>query len=136
MVQPHAVLEVSDGVLDLGVSAMVGLEIQGIPVSIGDEGVIAVVGEERQLGAGRGLHPADDEAHRRGVGLGVERRIGGLGHVGGAVHPVGIGVQSASGMASMRLRRLLCWRMVMLADGDAGGMRTSILRQTATMAWV
>ena len=61
MVQPHAVLEVADGVLDLGVAAMVGLQIQGISVPVGDEGVIAVVGEERQLGAGRGLDPAYDE---------------------------------------------------------------------------
>ena len=31
MVQPHAVLEVSDGVLDLGVAPMVGLQFQGLP---------------------------------------------------------------------------------------------------------
>ena len=31
MVQPHAVLEVSDGVLDLGVAPMVGLQFQGFP---------------------------------------------------------------------------------------------------------
>ena len=38
-----------------------------------------------------------------------------------------MGVQSVSGMASMRLRNRACWRMVM-------EKRTSILRQTATMA--
>ena len=75
VVEAHAVLEVADGVLDLSVAAMVGLEIQGCPVPVGDESVIAVVGEQRQLGAGRGLHPADDEPHWRGVGFGVERRI-------------------------------------------------------------
>ena len=32
MVQPDAVLEVSDGVLDLGVAAVVGLQFQGVPV--------------------------------------------------------------------------------------------------------
>ena len=32
MVQPHAVLEVSDGILDLGVAAMVALQFQGFPV--------------------------------------------------------------------------------------------------------
>ena len=32
MVQPYAVLEVSDGVLDLGVAAMTGLQFQGLPV--------------------------------------------------------------------------------------------------------
>ena len=51
--------------------------------------VIAVVDEEGQLGTGRWLHPPDDEPHRHGVGLTLEGGVGGLGHVGGAVHPVG-----------------------------------------------
>ena len=72
MVQPHAVLEVSDGVLDLGMAAMVGLQFQGLPLPVGDEAVIAVAGEEGQLGTGRGFHPPDDEPHRRGVGLALE----------------------------------------------------------------
>ena len=88
MVQPHAVLEVSDGVLDLGVAPMVGLEIQGFPLSVGDAAVIAVGGEEGQLGTGRGLHAPDDEPHRRGVGLTLEGGVASLGHSGGAVHPV------------------------------------------------
>ena len=58
MVQSYAVLQVADGVLHLGVSAVVGF----------------------QLGAGRGLHPADDEAHWCGVGLTVEGSVNGLGH--------------------------------------------------------
>ena len=41
----------------------------------------------------------------------------------------GMGVQSASGMASIRFRRLLCWRMVM-------EKRTSSLQQTDTTLWV
>ena len=45
VVQPHAVLEVSDGILDLGVAAMVGLQLQGILVPVGDEAMIAVAGE-------------------------------------------------------------------------------------------
>ena len=69
--------------------SMVGLEIQGVPVPVGDEAVIAVAGEERQLGAVRGLHPPDDEPHRCGVGLILEGDVRGLRHVGGAVHPVG-----------------------------------------------
>ena len=69
MVQSNAGLEVSDGILDLGVAAMVGLQFQGCPVPVGDEAVIAVGGEEGQLGTGRGLHPPDDEPHRHGVGL-------------------------------------------------------------------
>ena len=49
VVQPDAVLEVADGILDLGVAAMVGLQFQGFPVSVGDETVIAVVDEEGAL---------------------------------------------------------------------------------------
>ena len=45
MVETHAVLEVAYRILDLGVAAMVGLEVQGIPVPVGDEAVIAVAGE-------------------------------------------------------------------------------------------
>ena len=75
MVEPHAVLEVSDGILDLGVAAMVGLQCQGLSIPIGDESVIAVVGEEGQLGTGRGLHPTDDEPHRCGGGLTLEGGI-------------------------------------------------------------
>ena len=73
MVQPHAVLEVSDGVLDLGVAPMVGLQSEGIPVPVGDEAVIAVVDEEGQLRTGRGLHPPDDEPRGCGVRLTLER---------------------------------------------------------------
>ena len=62
---------------------------QGFPVPVGDEAVIAVGGEEGQLGTGRWLHPPDDEPHRHGVRLTLEGGVGGLGHVGGAVHPVG-----------------------------------------------
>ena len=58
MVQPDAVLEVADGILDLGVAPMVGLQFQGCPVPVGDEAVIAVGGEEGQLGTGRGASPA------------------------------------------------------------------------------
>ena len=50
MVQPHTVLEVLDGILDLGVAAMVGLQFEHLPVPVGDEAVIAVGGEEGQLG--------------------------------------------------------------------------------------
>ena len=91
MVQPDAVLQVPDGVLDLGVAAVVSLEVQRVARSICDEGVIAVAGEEGQLGTGRGLHPPDDEPHRRGAGLTLEWGVFSLGHVGGALHPVGYG---------------------------------------------
>ena len=72
MVESDAVLEVSNRILDLGVAAMIGLQFQGLPVPVGNEAVIAVGGEQRQLGAGRGLHPPDDEPHRCGVGLILE----------------------------------------------------------------
>ena len=85
---PTAVLEVAYGILDLGVAAMIGLQFQRLPVPVGDEAVIAVGGEESQLRTGRRLHPPDDEPYRRGVRLGLERGVGGLGHIGGAVHPV------------------------------------------------
>ena len=45
MVQPDAVLEVADGILDLGVAAVVGLQLQGIALPVGDEAVIAIAGE-------------------------------------------------------------------------------------------
>ena len=84
VVQPDAVLEVAYRVLDLGVAAVVSLQFQGLSVPVGDEAVIAVGGEEGQLGAGRGLHPPDDEPYRRGVRLGLERSISRLGDSGGA----------------------------------------------------
>ena len=71
----EAVLEVSDGILDLGVAAMAGLQFQGIPGPVGDEAVIAVAGEEGQLGTGRGLHPPNDEPHRGGFGLTLEGSV-------------------------------------------------------------
>ena len=57
MIQPHAVLEVSDGVLDLGVAAVVGLQCQGIAVPVGDATVIAVVGVDSGRGQNRTLSP-------------------------------------------------------------------------------
>ena len=51
--------------------------------------MIAVGGEEGQLGTGRGFHPPDDELHRCGVGLTLKGGVAGLRHSGGAVHPVG-----------------------------------------------
>ena len=89
-------------ILDLGVAAMVGLQFEHLPA--GDEAVIAVGGEEGQLGTGRGL---DDEPHRRGVRFtwkGVQ--------IGGGVR------NRRAGIAS--LCRLLCWRMVMERHPSCG----------------
>ena len=41
MVESDAVLEVSNGVLDLGVAAMVSLQLQGLPLPVGDAAVVA-----------------------------------------------------------------------------------------------
>ena len=60
MIESDAVLQVSDGILDLGVAAVVGLEIQGVALPVGDAAVIAAAGHEGQLGTGRGLHPPAD----------------------------------------------------------------------------
>ncbi len=79
MVQPHAALQVPDGVLDRGVATAVGFELQGRAPTVGDEGVY------------------------------------------------GIGVQSASGIASISSRSFGCRRTVMLK-------RTSKGRQTAATA--
>ena len=54
VIEPNAVLQVPDGVLYLGVAAVVGLQFQGVSLPVGDEGMIAVVGEQRQLGTGGG----------------------------------------------------------------------------------
>ena len=75
VVQSDAVLEVAYRILDLGVAAMISLQFEHLPVPVSDEAVIAVGGEEGQLGTGRGLHPPDDEPHRGGVGLGLERDV-------------------------------------------------------------
>ena len=72
MVESHAVLQIADGILHLGVAAVVGLQFQGVAFSTGDEAVVAIGVEEGQLRAGRWLHPADDEAHRSGVGFTLE----------------------------------------------------------------
>ena len=113
MVQPDAVLEVAYRILDLGVAAVVGLQFQGLSVPVGDEAVIAVGGEESQLGTGRRLHPPDDEPHRCGVGLTLEGGAGGFGHIGGAVHPVG---NRRPGIFGYRLDQVP--QALVLADGD------------------
>ena len=59
VVQPDTVLEVAYGVLGLGVAAMTGLQFQRLPIAVGDEAVIAVGGEEGELGTWRQLHPPD-----------------------------------------------------------------------------
>ena len=89
MVEADAVLQVSDDVLDDGMAAVVGLEVQGPAVAVGDEGVIVVGGEQGELAARGGLDPSDDEAHLRVL---VEKGpVRGFSHIGAAVDPVGNG---------------------------------------------
>ena len=54
-----------------------------VPVRVSPSRSVTViaVGEEGQLGTGRGLHAPDDEPHRRGVGLALEGSVAGFGHV-------------------------------------------------------
>ena len=110
--KPDAVLQVSNGVLDLGVAAVAGLQFQGLSVPVGDEAVITVGGEDGQLGTGRRLHPPDDEPHRRGVRLGLEGGLGGFGHIG-PVHPVR---NRRPGIFGYRLDEIV--QTLALADGD------------------
>ena len=51
MVEPDAVFEVPDGVLAHGVAAVTGVQLDGVALSVGHEGVVVVGGEQGQLGA-------------------------------------------------------------------------------------
>ena len=110
---PTPYLRVAYGILDLGVAAMVSLQFEQLSVPVGDEAMIAVFGEEGQLGTGRQLHPPDDEPYRRGVRLGLEGGAGGLGHIGGTVHPVR---NRRPGIFGYRLDEIV--QAFVLADGD------------------
>ena len=87
---------------------------------------------------GLGLHPPDDEPHRRGIGLLLKGQLtckrtdsGFYTHV--VRHrPVAIrdGRPSASGAILNEIAQLARWRM---ADWRSGSF---VLRQTATTAWV
>jgi hypothetical protein len=59
VVEPQSVLGVADHVLDHGVLAVVGFQLQHLALAIGDEGVVAVGHAlQPELGAGRGLYTA------------------------------------------------------------------------------
>ena len=58
VVEPDPVLEVADRVLDLGVAAVVGFELDGPALPVGDDRRGSVpVGEQRELGARRAASP-------------------------------------------------------------------------------
>ena len=92
MIEPHAVLEVADGVLDLGVATVIGLQIHGAALAVGNEGVVTVGSEPGELGAGSGFHLSNDEPHQHGVGFALEGCVPSFCHVGGALQPVGDGL--------------------------------------------
>ena len=67
---------------------MISLQFQCLPIAVGDEGVIAVSGEDGERGTERRLHPPDNEPYRRGVRLGLERSVSRLGNIGGGVYTI------------------------------------------------
>lgn len=74
-------LELGDPLLDDRVAAVVGLDLTDVSGPVGDERVVVLGREQRQLAAGSRPDPAHDKAHRDGV-LAGERGVGGLGDVG------------------------------------------------------
>lgn len=60
MVEPHAVPQVANVVLNLGMAVTVGLQARGVAIPGCDEGVIAVIGQLQQLGPDREFNLADD----------------------------------------------------------------------------
>jgi len=51
VVHPDAVLQISDHVLDHGVAAVIGLEVDRLAFTVGDKRVVVVSCEQRQLAA-------------------------------------------------------------------------------------
>ena len=49
MVETDTVFEVTDRVFDHGMSAVIGFEFDGGPDAVGDERVVCVLGEQREL---------------------------------------------------------------------------------------
>ena len=83
------------------------------PRPVSDEGVIAVVGKQGQLGSGRGPDPSDDEPKWSGAGLTLERCVFGFGPVGPALHPVGDGLPGRFGYGLYEIAEVPAQ-----ADGD------------------
>ena len=133
MVQPDAVLEVAVWHSRIsGWRRMVRHQFEPLPVPVGDEAVIAVTWVKRaSWEPGVRLHPPDDEqAYRRErLTSAWKGRVGGLGHIGGTVHPVrNRRTQASSGIASDEIVQafVLAWMVMekrnihLAADGDHG----------------
>lgn len=121
----------TDRVLDLGVATVVGLEAEGVARAVGDERVVVVEDESRELGARRRSHPADDEPDRPGVLLVGERDKGRLGHVGAALEP---GRDGRPGVVRERLRSGPVPLPAQPASGDGRGCRDGSNRRGITGA--
>src|ERR1035437_340351 len=75
VVQADAVLEVANGVLNLGVTAVVGLDFEHGFIAVGDEGVVAEGHSEKvQLSARVGPYAAHNQAHRLTLAVPVSKR--------------------------------------------------------------
>ncbi len=98
---------------DLGVTAMVGLELEQLARAVGDEGMEVVQGQQGELGTRRRADAADDEPDRDRVALVGERGVRVSATSAPPASQYGIGVQASSGIASMRRRVAGLWRMVM-----------------------
>ena len=108
-VESHAVPEVSYGISELGLSAVVGLQLESVAPSACDGGTVVLVDDQHQMGAESGPDPADDQTSQIGVRLAPKVYARARGHVGYTVHPVGNGVPVGLGhVSSMRSHRLRC----------------------------
>ena len=110
-------------------ATVVGLRFQDIPLPVGNESVIAVGGEEGQLGAVRGFYPADDERTSAASGslLKGEYSITATSATPSILFDMD--VHSDSGMASIRFPRFWFWRRVT-------ERWTAVLRQFWITGWV
>ena len=113
MVEPYPVLEVPYGVLAVGVGAMPGVEADGAALDVGDEGVVGVGGEQGQLRAGGGPHPAHYQPAIDPFGAGPERVPIDSGHIGTLFEPVRDGRPGVLG--DLRDRRV---HVLVQLDGD------------------
>src|SRR5450759_1239861 len=73
--RPIPYFQVPDRVLDLGMAAMVGLELEHRADPVGDEGVVVVEGEERELRTRCRPDAAHDQAHRDRILLARKRGV-------------------------------------------------------------
>ena len=100
MVEPGAFLEVADRELDLGVAAVIPLDLRQRLCAVGDEGVVAPVGEQLGLGADKSRAADDQPAPRQAA----------LGDLGDPLRRVvGGGLPALLGMRWIARRTLSCW---------------------------